>query len=326
MKRSSTNSFFAILFSSLPLLFASDQGKSMKKCEEGGRAENQMDTGIQLVDVSTVRPKRGDSQLGRGEIDALKTEALALVSDKTKEGELTKEALSHLLPMTPKLQAYGLFWQVAAFIPDRQLVSFRKAIYESLRALVPKPGQPIDPEYKRAFQKAGYLRDPEVASIAFDQLPLVPSYHFPDKPIPTGWPSITPENTEHITHGLQGVLASTTVLYGDEVTVTKYRKLMLSAPPGLQRLMIWGLGRSPDPSDFDFLMALQKRITDPGIEDTLVRALNRMIVSMRSVAKYPELVSAPRRPKDPANLLAIAEECQVRLKTQNLTLELTPYD
>ncbi len=73
-------------------------------------------------------------------------------------------------------------------------------------------------------------------------------------------------------------------------------------------------------------MSLRPKITDPAMADTLVRALNRITGSMQSVAKYPEITSDARRPKDPEKLLQTAERCKERLEELKLVVKLSFYD
>jgi hypothetical protein len=206
----------------------------------------------------------------------------------------------------------------------RQIQKSESPALESLRNLAPIPGRPMDPEYKAAFGQAVFFKDPEAAEaarIALAQLPMVPTYHFPEMPLPAGWPT-----AEHWDRGYPGLLASIVVELGDKATVDQYRKALSSASPELKRVMVWGLGRSTEQVDFDHLMEIEKSATDAGMRDTATRALNRMIVSMRSAAEYSEMVREARRPKDPAALAKAAAQNEARLKAQNLVVELSPYD
>jgi hypothetical protein len=275
-------------------------------------------------DVTTVPPQIGGTEPKSSNPDELLKEAGALILTKNGGGKMDKDALARLKAMIPRLRESGALWTVIEMIPTEQRSEFRDTIYESLRSLAPKPGQAIDPEYKSAFETAEFRKDPEVARIALEQLPLVPPYQFPETPLPADWPNA--RNLVHFTHGYQGMLASMVVLYGDEATMDAYRKALLSAPPGLQRVMVWALGRSAEQPDFDLLMTVQKDAIDAGMRDTATRALNRMISSMRSVAASPEIVSEVRRPSDPPALLKTAAQDEVLLKAKNLTVQLTVYD
>jgi len=62
------------------------------------------------------------------------------------------------------------------------------------------------------------------------------------------------------------------------------------------------------------------------MQDTITRALNRVVASMRSVAHSPEIVSEVRRPQDLEALGRTAEKEQAVLQQRNLVVELTPYD
>lgn len=249
-----------------------------------------------------------------------------LITVKTATGEWTEENLTEFLALVPQLQATGLFWDWVGVIRPSQLGRFREPILSSLRALTPTAGQPVDSGFRNAYRIAGYLRDSEVAQIALEQLPLVPPYHFPKTPPPKDWPGGTAEGLERLFHGDQGIVASAVVEYGDEQTLTGYREMLKAAPPDLQRLLIWGLGRSSELADFDLLMSLRAKVTDPAEADTLIRALNRIPVSMETVAKYPEVTSAERRPEDSKALLQTAAQCKARLAAQNLVVPLTLYD
>lgn len=127
-------------------------------------------------------------------------------------------------------------------------------------------------------------------------------------------------------HGAQGILASTIVKLGDEDTLGKFREQLKTIPAESQRVCIWALGRSPKLEDFELLISLREKITDPGSTDTLMRALNRIPQNMKNLADSPESFPAYRRPKDPKALLETAERCKTRLNDLKLVVPLTIYD
>ena len=243
------------------------------------------------------------------------------------KSEFDEDALAEIRAMVPRLQAAGMFWDTISALSTLQKGKFRNDILSALRALEPPDtGQKVNREFNDAYRTVEWIQDPEIARIALEKLPKAVPYIFPNTPPPPPWSESTPEGLERLPHGAQGLLATTVVKLGDEATLAKFREQLKEAPPTTQRVMIWALGNSPELADFNLLMALREKITDPGTADTLIRALNKITQSMHTLAESPESFPAERRPKDPKKLLKVAEQCKAHLVELKLIVNLTLYD
>lgn len=105
----------------------------------------------------------------------------------------------------------------------------------------------------------------------------------------------------------------------------RYRSLLKAASPGLKRVMIWALGRSPDAEDFEILWQMRQQVTEPAMLDTIRRALNAMTVSMKRVAEYPDS-QTNRSHFTREQLEALAAKNKERLSGANLLVSLTLWD
>lgn len=252
--------------------------------------------------------------------------ARTLIVRQPGTDELSDDQIVALLTLAPELQARDLFWKWVGAVPAAQVSAFRPAILSSLKALAPKPNRGTDPEFRTGYRIASQLRDPEVAQIALEQLPLVTPYHFPDTPPPPGWMVGNAENVERLAHGDQGVVASTIVKLADRQTLGKYREMLQTAEPLTQRTMIWALGNSIELKDFELLMTMRPRISDPGTLDTLTRALNRIAQSMESASKFTELIPRDRDDLNPEILAQNAASCKAQLAQRDLVVATTFFD
>ncbi len=232
---------------------------------------------------------------------------------------LSAEALARLSALVPRLRASGRFWNVIGAVPPDQLSHFRDVIMSDLRGLGYQDGSYVNPEFRNAYRVSRWLHDPEVASIAFEQLQKEKPFVYPQQSPVKDWP--TAEHTEYLFRGNQGILATTVVELADEQTMQAYRKMLASASNDSQRVLIWALGRSHRLEDFELLIRLRDKIESPEIAETLTRSLNRIPTSMEIVVKSPESTSVGNRPAHPESLLEIAKSCRKRLSNMNLTVE-----
>lgn len=258
----------------------------------------------------------------------LKKRTEAIFIAKGAGGTFSEAAIMELRAMVPSLQSAGIFWDIMGGISDSQISRFKDSILPALRALeMPKSGNEVNREFAEAYSAASALNDPAVAGIALETLSKAPPYVFPNTAPPPPWSETnTPGSLERLMHGAQGILASTIVKLGDEDTLGKFREQLKTIPAESQRVCIWALGRSPKLEDFELLISLREKITDPGSTDTLMRALNRIPQNMKNLADSPESFPAYRRPKDPKALLETAERCKTRLNDLKLVVPLTIYD
>jgi hypothetical protein len=239
--------------------------------------------------------------------------------------EMSQANLDALVTLMPEIKALGRFWKWVAAVPPSQRIAFRNEILAELRALKPSPGPDVASVYRDAFTTAKGMRDPEVAQIALEQLPLVRVYRFPSEPPPEGWPIATPETIERLAHGDQGVLAEIVVEIGDQQALAKLREMVMTAGPETQRTLIWALGRSREIADFELLMALREKVAKTPAEYTLVRSLNRIPMMMEADVKNPETFPEARV-RDIEQLRKNAAECKARLMAMGLVVELSFYD
>jgi hypothetical protein len=244
---------------------------------------------------------------------------------KQTRGELSQDELIELRAMLPKLQTAGIFWNTMSGIGWPQVREFKDPMLDALSKMEPpKLGQEVEREF-RAYNAANSLRIPEVSRIALEKLPKATVFRFP-KTTPPPWSESTKEGLELIQHGAQGILASTVVRWGDEATIASFRELVKSAKPDSQRVYIWALGQSPKFEDFELLMSLRSKVSDPDTTDTLVRALNRSVSQMFLLAKYPELFPKYQNSSTSSSQLISAEKCLARLKELNIIVPLTIFD
>jgi hypothetical protein len=254
----------------------------------------------------------------------VRASADALILDRAPSGLITEDSLRKLISISPQLLKTGILIDVVGSVPDEQIVSFKDVLLAAVKQLGPKAGEALNPKYPDAVRLAKRLKTPELASIVFDHLKLLPSYRFPTQPLPSGWGDA--ELSEHSSRGVQGLVASTVVELSNEDIMQRYRSMLRSAPPNLQRVMIWALGRSPDPEDFELLWQMRKQIDDAAELDTLKRALNAIPVSMERVARYPEARQIDRTNLSKAALEALAAKCRQRLNNANMVVSLTIWD
>ena len=204
-------------------------------------------------------------------------QAVKLAAEKQANGEIGIENLKHLVALLPRLRSDPLFWVVILNIPDKQIGPFREQVLSALKALTPTASQTDNAILRKAYNSVEHLSDTEIAKIAWTQFQLAPEYRFPDKPSDDAWPTRSPETTEHLEHGLQGILAKATLKSADEQILKDYREMIKSGNSRVQRVMIWALGQYGKIEDFDMLMSLMDKIPDEGTKDTLVRAMNRIV-------------------------------------------------
>lgn len=269
----------------------------------------------------TAKPTTGLDLSGQGST-TLQASAQGLVLDRTS-GKITDGSLQKLSLIGDDLLSAGLLVDIIGAVPDEQIHEFKGLLISALKRLAPKAGQPLNPQYAGVLRIARRLKAPDVSSIVLDHMMLLPPYHFPTEPLPGGWGSA--ELSEHSERGVQGLAASTVVEYGDAQAMQRYRSLLNAAYPELKRVMIWALGKSPDPEDFENLWLMRLQVKDTAMQDTIKRALNAMTVSMERVAKYPD--SQIRRSHLTSDQLqAFATKSKERLGSANLLVTLTPWD
>lgn len=254
----------------------------------------------------------------------LETKAIALVLTRTQTDRVRDDALAELESLAPQLIEAGILAERLGAVPNEQLPVFRTHLFNALKSLAPQPGKNFDSKkYEATVRLTRELHTTELATLVFEHLKAVPPYIWPEASAPKAWASV--ELARNAARGTQGLIATTVVEYGDVQTMQSYRNELLSAPPELQRLMIWALGKSPELADFELLWTLRSQVSG-NWSDTLQRALNAIPNSMERVARFPEGGQVNREGLDSSTLEATAAACRLRLKEAEIVVSLTAED
>lgn len=136
----------------------------------------------------------GESSRSNSESDQLADEQKQIFSSIPAGSMLSAEALARLSALVPRLKASGRFWDAIGAVPPDQLSHFRDVILSELRNLDHQNGSYVNPEFRNAYRVSRWLRDPEVAVIAFGQLQREKPFVYPQESPVKGWP--TAEHTD----------------------------------------------------------------------------------------------------------------------------------
>jgi hypothetical protein len=255
----------------------------------------------------------------------IRDEAIALTLLRTSSGHITHEALTKLKSMAPNLLEADLLIDVLNAVPLNQLPPFTDSVFESVRKLAPKVGQVFNPKYEAAIRLAERLDPKVLAPIVFEHLAIAPPYEFPTFELPGGWGDAS--LAVHAFKGTQGMIATIVVQYGEDALIERYRNQLKTAPPQLQRVMVWALSRSPDLQDFELLWKTHSQTNNPALADTAKRAMNFIPKRMESLANDdPDLREFSRRGMASNELKSKAKALRERLQAANLVVQLTVWD
>ncbi len=253
----------------------------------------------------------------RGEIDAL-------ILSRTSSGQLSDDALAKLELLAPRLLELGALIDVLNAVPPEQLPRFTNLVFESVRRLGPKAGQTFNPKYEDAIRLAERLDPKQLAPLVFEDLVTVPPYEFPTSALPEGWGDA--ELGVHAWKGVQGLIATIIVRYGDNELMERYRNQLKTASPQLQRVMAWGLSRSPDIQDFEILWKLHSQTNNPALAETAKRAMNVIPQTMEALANGSDMRQVNRSRMPPDALRSKAKALRERLQLAKLDTQLTVWD
>jgi len=269
-------------------------------------------------------PREAQSRTVPLSAETLREKGLALALKRDGSKMIPDESLKELEKLAPALLDADVLREVIREVPIEQLSGFKEPILASVEKIIPGKEDAVHRGFLGTVNLARDLHSKELPHLLFEHLTTVPPYAFPESDPEVGWGR--GDHALEYSRGPQGVIAKTVVGFGDSEVMARYRELIKSADPQLKRIMAWGLGNSADMEDFDYLWDLRKATEDAGMKETIMRALNKIPITMSRVARYPVIGGANRSGRSPAELEEDAAACRVRLEDEGLTVRTTIWD